>query len=246
MKANNNNKHRSCTYTPTALHDTFFEETSKLEILKEKCKHTLFAVLNILLKFDEDTFIGEVLSLINETCQFLYYPFYDPMNYLWKSDHLFNVFSSSFSYFQTVVFFNDTKLYIVVFYVVILLIVLLVIDVIYVAYIISSKNKSGAVWPMRLLRSVVSFIVTVMFNPMVEFLLAILECSDKDEHGNQLGYYQNYNVDDMHCWTNTHFTVMVALSIISTIVFVIICTVVQMIFYETKTSDKITGAKTLD
>ena len=44
MKANNNNKHRSCTYTPTALHDTFFEETSKLEILKEKCKHTLFAV----------------------------------------------------------------------------------------------------------------------------------------------------------------------------------------------------------
>ena len=244
MKANNNNKHRTCTYTPTALHDTFFEETSKLEILKEKCKHTLFAVLNILLKFDEDTFIGEVLSLINETCQFLYYPFYDPMNYLWKSDHLFNVFSSSFSYFQTVVFFNDTKLYIVVFYVVILLIVLLVIDVIYVAYIISSKNKSGAVWPMRLLRSVVSFIVTVMFNPMVEFLLAILECSDKDEHGNQLGYYQNYNVDDMHCWTNTHFTVMVALSIISTIVFVIICTVVQMIFYETKTSDKITGAKT--
>ena len=244
MKANNNNKHRTYTYTSTALHENFFQETSKLEVLKEKCKHTLFAVLNILLKFDEDTFIGEVLSLINETCQFLYYPFYDPMNYLWKSDNLFNIFSSSFSYFQTVVFFNDTKLYIVVFYVVILLIVLLVIDVIYVSYIISNKNKSGAVWPMRLLRSVVSFIVTVMFNPMVEFLLAILECSDKDEHGNELGYYQNYNVDDMHCWTNTHFTVMVTLSIISTIVFVIICTVVQMIFYETKTSDKITGAKT--
>ena len=230
--------------TTQALQQNFFQEKSKFEIVEEKLKNTIFGVLNILLKFDDDSFYGEVLSLINETCQFLYYPFYDPMGYLWKKDSLFNTISKTLSYFQTVVFFNNTQLYIVVFYILILLIVLVVLDIIYVSYSISSKNKAGAVWPMRLLRSVVSFIVTVMFNPMVEFLLAILECSDTDENGNELGYYQNYNVDDMHCWTNTHFTVMVVLSILTTVIFVIICTVVQTIFYETKTSDKADGAKT--
>ena len=34
MKANNNNKHRTYTYTSTALHENFFQETSKLEVLK--------------------------------------------------------------------------------------------------------------------------------------------------------------------------------------------------------------------
>lgn len=230
--------------TTQALQQNFFQEKSKFEIIEEKLKNTIFGVLNILLKFDDDSFAGEVLSLINETCQFLYYPFYDPMGYLWKKDSLFSIISKTLSYFQTVVFFNDTQLYIVVFYFMILLIVLVVLDIIYVSYSISSKNKAGAVWPMRLLRSVVSFIVTVMFNPMVEFLLAILECSNTDQDGNPLEYYQNYNVDNMHCWTNTHFTVMVVLSILITIIFIIICTVVQTIFYETKTSDKADGAKT--
>ena len=226
------------------LNMNFFQEKSKFEIIEEKIKTTIFGVLNILLEFDDDSFFSEVLSLLNETCQFLYYAFYEPMAYLWKNDTLFNAISGTLAYFQTVVFFNDTQLYIVFFYLIILLIVLVVADIFYVSYILSSKNKSGAVWPMRLLRSVVTFIVTVLFNPMVEFLLAILECSDKDENGNYLGYYQNYNVDDMHCWTDANFTVMVVLSIVVTIVFIVICTIVQTIFYETKTSEDSKGAKT--
>ena len=226
------------------LNMNFFQEKSKFEIIEEKIKTTIFGVLNILLEFDDDSFFAEVMSLLNETCQFLYYAFYEPMAYLWKNDTLFNAISGTLAYFQTVVFFNDTQLYIVFFYLIILLIVLVIADIFYVSYILSSKNKSGAVWPMRLLRSVVTFIVTVMFNPMVEFLLAILECSDKDENGNYLGYYQNYNVDDMHCWTDANFTVMVVLSVVVTIVFIVICTIVQTIFYETKTSEDSDGAKT--
>ncbi len=228
------------------LEQNFFQEKSKFEIAEEKIKKTLFGVLNILLKFDDDDegFSGEVVGLLNETCQFLCYPFYDPMGYLWKKPQLFNVISKFLSYFQTVVFFNNTELYTVVFYLIIVMILGVVADVCYVAYIISSNNKSGAVWPMSLLRSVVSYIVTVMFNPLVEYLLAILECSDKDEEGNQLSYYQNYNVDDMHCWTNPHFTVMCVLAVIITFIFIIICTVVMTIFYEQKTSADIDGAKT--
>ena len=226
------------------IEQNYFKEKTRFEIIEENIKKTLFGVLNILLKFEDDDFSDEVIDLLNETCQFLYYPFYDPMGYLWKKEVLFKSISKFLSYFQTVVFFNNTELYIVVFYLMMAVVLGVVVDVGYVAYIISSKNKSGAVWPMRLLRSVVSYIVTVLFNPMVEYFLAILECSDHDEEGKELGYYQNYNVDDMECWYNVHFTVMCVEGILITIIFVLICTVVMTIFYEQKTSMDKEGAKT--
>ena len=231
------------------IEQNYFKEKTKFEIIEEKVKKTLFGVLNILLKFEDDDFSDEVIDLLNETCQFLYYPFYDPMGYLWKKgdsnlDILFSSISKFLSYFQTVVFFNNTELYIVFFYIMMAVVLGVVVDVGYVAYIISSKNKSGAVWPMRLLRSVVSYIVTVLFNPMVEYFLAILECSDYNEEGEFLGYYQNYNVDDMHCWTNVHFTVMCVEGVLITVIFVLICTVVMTIFYEQKTSMDKNEAKT--
>ena len=226
------------------IEQNYFKEKTRFEIIEEKVKKTLFGVLNILLKFEDDDFSDEVIDLLNETCQFLYYPFYDPMGYLWKKEALFSGISKFLSYFQTVVFFNNTELYIVFFYILMAVVLGVVVDVGYVAYIISSKNKSGAVWPMRLLRSVVSYIVTVLFNPMVEYFLAILECSDFDEEGNPLDYYQNYNVDDMHCWTNVHFTIMCVEGVLITVIFVLICTVVMTIFYEQKTSMDKEGAKT--
>ena len=226
------------------IEQNYFKEKTRFEIIEEKVKKTLFGVLNILLKFEDDDFSDEVIDLLNETCQFLYYPFYDPMGYLWKKEVLFSSISKFLSYFQTVVFFNNTELYIVFFYIMMAVVLGVVVDVGYVAYIISSKNKSGAVWPMRLLRSVVSYIVTVLFNPMVEYFLAILECSDYDEEGNYLGYFQNYNVDDMHCWSGVHFSVMCVEGVLITVIFVIICTVVMTIFYEQKTSMDKEEAKT--
>ena len=75
----------------------------------------MFGVLNILLKFEDDDFSDEAIDLLNETCQFLYY-FYDPMGYLWKKEALFSGISKFLSYFQTFAFFNNTELYIVVFF----------------------------------------------------------------------------------------------------------------------------------
>ena len=99
------------------IKQNFFQEKSKFEILEDKFKKTVFGVLNILLKFEDDSFEGEVISLLNETCQYLYYPFYDPMGYLWKKEVLFHNISKFLSYFQTVVFFNNTELFITVFYI---------------------------------------------------------------------------------------------------------------------------------
>lgn len=104
----------------------------------------MFGVLNILLKFEDDDFSDEAIDLLNETCQFLYYPFYDPMGYLWKKEALFSGISKFLSYFQTFAFFNNTELYIVVFYLLMAVVLGVVVDVGFFAYIISSKNKSGA------------------------------------------------------------------------------------------------------
>ena len=124
------------------IEQNYFKEKTRFEIIEEKVKKTLFGVLNILLKFEDDDFSDEVIDLLNETCQFLYYPFYDPMGYLWKKEALFSGISKFLSYFQTVVFFNNTELYIVFFYILMAVVLGVVVDVGYVAYIISSKNKS--------------------------------------------------------------------------------------------------------
>ena len=111
------------------LEQNFFQEKSKFEILEDKFKKTVFGVLNILLKFEDDSFEGEVISLLNETCQYLYYPFYDPMGYLWKKEVLFKSISKFLSYFQTVVFFNNTELFITVFYIGIFAVLGVVVDI---------------------------------------------------------------------------------------------------------------------
>ena len=66
------------------------------------------------------------------------------MRYLWKKEAHFSGISKFLSYFQTFAFFNNTELYIVVFYLLMAVVLGVVVDVGYFAYIISSKNKSGA------------------------------------------------------------------------------------------------------
>ncbi len=43
---------------------------------------------------------------------------------------------------------------------------MVVINILYVSIAIS-KNKLKAMWPLRILQSVVGFIVTVLFNPII-------------------------------------------------------------------------------
>ena len=40
---------------------------------------------------------------VNETCQFIYYPFYDPMGYLWKKPQLFHAISKFLSYLTDII-----------------------------------------------------------------------------------------------------------------------------------------------
>jgi hypothetical protein len=146
-------------------------------------------------------------------------------------------------YFNIVNFFSDNyQAYLVIFYSLVMLVVLVIIDIVYVS-IIFSKNKIGAVWPLQLLRSVVSFIVTSLFMPIVEYFVALLECSKIDREGNVLPQSMNTNIDDLPCWEGSH-VIHATVSIIISVVFCLICAVVLTIFYDQKTSVHQTDAKT--
>jgi hypothetical protein len=56
-------------------------------------------------------------------------------------------------------------MYLITFYICICLIILILSNAIYVS-IAFSKNKFNVVWPMKILKSVISFLVSVLFMPI--------------------------------------------------------------------------------
>lgn len=93
------------------IEQNYFKEKTRFEKIEESIKDTLFGVLNILLKFEKDDFSDEVIDLLNETCQFLYYPFYDPMDIYGKKKYFFQVFLNFYHIFKQL-FFSTTPNYI--------------------------------------------------------------------------------------------------------------------------------------
>jgi len=69
--------------------------------------------------------------------------------------------------------------------------------------------------------------------------MAILECQlDPD-----LGVYKNSNIDGMICWEGSHIIHSI-IGVISSILFISICAIVQLTFYEVKISIENTDAQT--
>jgi len=63
------------TKSEIALKKNFFSEKTSLEKFEEKIKNSIFTVLFVLLKHEEFDYEMEMLSLLIETFQFMYYPF---------------------------------------------------------------------------------------------------------------------------------------------------------------------------
>ena len=71
------------------------------------------------------------------------------------------------------------NLYLISFYTCILAIVLTVLDIIYVSYSFNRK-KFTVMWPLHVLRNVVTLSVTVFFLPITEFLISMVECEQQN------------------------------------------------------------------
>lgn len=124
-------------------------------------------------------------------------------------------------------------MYIITFYLCVCLVILVIINITYVSYSFS-QNRFGAVWPLRVLRSVVSFIVTVLFMPIFELFISMLECEEEpDENG--VIHSMNHYAHGLICWQGQHYVHSI-LAILVSVAFVIICIVVSITYYESKTS----------
>lgn len=58
-----------------ALKKNFFKEKTSLEKFEEKIKQSIFIVLFVLLKHEEFDFPMEMVTLLSELFQFMFYPF---------------------------------------------------------------------------------------------------------------------------------------------------------------------------
>jgi hypothetical protein len=64
------------------LKKKFFSEKTTLEIFEDKIKQSIFIVLFVLLKHDDFDFPMEMVSLVLELFQFMYYPFNSNVNFI--------------------------------------------------------------------------------------------------------------------------------------------------------------------
>jgi len=66
------------------LKKKFFAEKTTLEKFEDKIKQSIFIVLFVLLKHDDFDFPMEMVSLVLELFQFMYYPFNSNVNFVFN------------------------------------------------------------------------------------------------------------------------------------------------------------------
>jgi hypothetical protein len=145
----------------------------------------------------------------------------------------FNIFQ-----FDTLYSFVDYTTFLVIFYSGIFLVVLVIIDIIYVSYSFQQK-KFKYVWPLKLLRSLCSLLVTVLFLNFLEMFCNFLKClpSEDDENLLVMSLY-----DDVVCWTGL-FILHSSFAVFVSFIFVIICLIAALALYESKESPNDVSAK---
>ena len=74
-------------------------------------------------------------------------------------------------------------MYLIAFYLCILAIVLTVVDIVYVSYSFNRKRFT-VMWPLVILRNVVTLSVTVCFLPITEFLISMVSKNSQTSKNN--------------------------------------------------------------
>lgn len=121
--------------------------------------------------------VGLCLETGVDYIQMFSFPFSENVLDVWNANqtlsfiNLANMFNV-FSYIPGISFSS----YMVGLYALVFLIIVVMCDIVYVAYSFSQKRFKFT-WPLMLLAKIVPLIVTVMFQPIMETLLNIVNCS---------------------------------------------------------------------
>lgn len=199
-------------------------------------KTTIFEVLIIMLRTQEISMLVEALLLGSELMQYLGFPLNSNFNYIWKKTETVKTLAQFTKYFEITIYFESTpEVYLFAFYLMVLLVVLIITNLIYVTISVLRK-KFTVVWPLRILRSAVSFIITILFMPIIEVFVSIVDCIKIDD---KLVIIYN---PDIVCWTGQHY-IHVIMGILFAILFCIVSLVVQMCYFESRFNLHDHGAK---
>ena len=160
------------------------------------------------------------------------FPFHEKMVKIWKAsgflEYIFELFAI-FDIQKYLKFSISYEGYMIGVYLLNLLILLIIIDVIYVSYSFSRK-KFSMMWPLTILRSVTSLLVTVMFLPITETLISIVECSDKDGKLILDMFADEYDIECYKGWHLVHTVITCFFNLI----FVLFSSVVALTYFEPK------------
>jgi hypothetical protein len=127
-------------------------------------------------------------------------------------------------------------------YLIIFMIVLVILDIAYVSYSFN-KKKFRFTLPLVLLAQIVPLFVTILFIPVTEFLLNIINCSpsETDPDVQVLQYFPT-----VVCFEGSHL-IHVSITMFFTSIFVFISTVVAMALFEPRmTANTIASRRSSD
>ncbi|EGR30164.1 PAS domain S-box family protein [Ichthyophthirius multifiliis] len=157
------------------------------------------------------------------------FPFNDKIKHIWKATSFLEVVFAFFGLFDLKNYMPriNFDLYIVNVYSLNFLILLIIIDILYVSYSFS-QNKFGITWPLKILSSVASLFVTVLFLPITEQLISVVECEANDQGIQVLSYF-----NDVQCWKGWMLVHQI-ISILFMLIFVIISSIVSLTYFEPK------------
>ena len=116
-----------------------------------------------------------------------------------------------------------------------MLVTCIIINIVYVYYSIS-RGYFTFTWPLHLLRTCAKIFVTVLFLPMLEMMMTIFQC----KHAN--GTLINIYTVDMECFKGVYF-LHLTLAIIISLIFICICIIVSLTFFEIDDSEESSSSR---
>ncbi len=222
-------------------------EKSAFERFEQELKQTISGVLFLMLKDEETTFWKVTIIMVVCEIEILVLPFNDDINYPWKNGDFAIYFKGFFKLFLISYWCSllTWAAYLIIFYVGVFLLAMTVAIMGYAAYLFSHKQFT-VMWPFHILRAVCSLSITVLFYPFIGTPLALtaldlyssmFKCEDGTD-----GVSRHYAFAGTTCWKDLHILHGVA-GIVAFVLFVVICLVVVLCFFETKISSSDPSAR---
>lgn len=183
-----------------------------------------------------------MFGLISETgvdyLQMMAFPFNSVVITVWNANSTLNGITNFFNNFNVSTFLPGVSFttFLALMYALIAVILVVIIDVVYVAYSFS-KKRFHFTFPLIFMAKVVPIFVTVLFLPIMETLLQVVNCNTSNDGTYQ--YLQSFPT--VICWEGWHlFHTTVTLLFSCAFVF-ISCIVALALFEPRMTTNQLTA-----